>query len=310
MDTRKLKYFLAVVDHDGFSRAAEHLLIAQPSLSQTIAGLEKELGVPLFHRIGRRAVLSEAGMELVGPARLVMRDLDAAQSAVQALRGVRSGRLDIITMPSPGIEPLTSMIAEFIHAHPSVRLNVGAAFTPEEVIESVRSGSSEIGVAGSPTPIRVPGVQVLELERQPLILIVNPEKDTFGPGTAIQREDLGGHRLIASQRGSLMRWLVDDAVARGVSTEIVVEVAHRTSILPLVLAGVGHAVMPSSWAPLAHRSGLRTLLIEPVSHLDVAILSRKEDLTPAARAFLKVAELHASLAAEGHAAGHDQDPHR
>src|SRR6476469_3213203 len=133
VDTRQLKYFLAVVDHDGFNRAAEHLLIAQPSLSQTIAGLEKELGVPLFHRIGRRAVLSEAGKELVGPARLVMRDLDAAQSAVQALRGVRSGRLDIITMPSPGIEPLTSMIAEFIHAHPSVRLNVGAAFTPEEV---------------------------------------------------------------------------------------------------------------------------------------------------------------------------------
>ena len=52
-----------------------------------------------------------------------------------------------------------------------------------------------------------------------------------------------------------MRWLVDDALARGVSTEIVVEVAHRTSILPLVLAGVGHAVMPSSWAPLAHSVG-------------------------------------------------------
>jgi hypothetical protein len=86
LDTRKLRYFLAVVDHDNFSRAAEYLLIAQPSLSQTIAGLEKDLGVPLFHRIGRRAVLSEAGKELIGPARLVMRDLDAAQSAVQALR--------------------------------------------------------------------------------------------------------------------------------------------------------------------------------------------------------------------------------
>jgi DNA-binding transcriptional LysR family regulator len=292
VDTRKLKYFLAVVDHDGFSRAAEHLLIAQPSLSQTIASLEKDLGVPLFHRIGRRAVLSEAGQELVGPARLVMRDLEAAQSAVQALKGVRSGRLDIVSMPSPGIEPLTSMIAGFTRLHPSVRLNVSAAFTPEDVIESVRSGSTEIGLAGSPTRIRVPGIQVLELDRQPLILIVNPQADTFGPGEAIQREELGGHRLVASQRGSLMRWLVDDALARGVDTEIVVEVAHRTSILPLVLAGVGHAVMPSSWAPLAHKSGLRTLLLEPVSHLDVALLSRKEDLTPAAKAFLKIARLH------------------
>ena len=293
MDTRKLKYFLAVVDHGGFNRAAEHLLIAQPSLSQTIAGLEKELGVPLFHRIGRRAVLSDAGKELVGPARLVMRDLDAAQSAVQALRGVRSGQLDIVTMPSPGIEPLTSMIAAFTRSYPSVRLNVEAAFTPEEVIESVRNGSTEIGLAGAATAIRVPGVEVLALERQPLILIVNPQADTFGPGEAIAREDLNGHRLIASQRGSLMRWLVDDALARGVNAEIVVEVAHRTSVLPLVLAGVGHAVMPSSWAPTAGKAGLRTLLIEPVSHLEVAILSRKDDLTPAARAFLQVAKDHA-----------------
>ncbi|MCM0616027.1 LysR family transcriptional regulator [Paenarthrobacter sp. TYUT067] len=298
MDTRKLKYFLAVVDHDGFNRAAEHLLIAQPSLSQTIAGLEKELGVPLFHRIGRRAVLSEAGKELVGPARLVMRDLDAAQAAVQSLRGIRSGKLDIITMPSPGIEPLTSMISAFTQRHPSVRLNVGAAFTPEEVIESVRSGSHEVGLAGSSTPVKVPGVEVLELERQPLILIVNPRADTFpSTHTAIQREELGGHRLIASQRGSLMRWLVDDALAHGVEVEIVVEVAHRTSILPLVLAGVGHAVMPSSWAPTAHKAGLRTLLVEPVNYLDVAVLSRKENLTPAAKAFLQVAASHTASTA-------------
>lgn len=296
MDTRKLKYFLAVVDHGGFNRAAEHLLIAQPSLSQTIAGLEKELGVPLFHRIGRRAVLSDAGKELVGHARLVMRHLDAAQMAVQALHGVSSGRLDIITMPSPGVEPLTSMIADFTRSYPSVHLNVSAAFTPEEVIESVRTGSTEIGLAGSPTAIRVPGVDVLELEKQPLILIVNPQADTFAPGTTLQRGDLDSHRLIASQPGSLMRWMVDDALAHGVNVEIVVEVAHRTSILPLVLAGVGHAVMPSSWAPVAQRSGLRTLLIEPVSHLDVAILSRKADLTPAAQAFLKVAKRHSVTA--------------
>ncbi|MBG6217740.1 DNA-binding transcriptional LysR family regulator [Arthrobacter sp. CAN_A6] len=295
MDTRKLKYFLAVVDHDGFNRAAEHLLIAQPSLSQTIAGLERDLGIPLFHRIGRRVVLSEAGKELVGPARLVMRDLDAAQSAVQALRGVRSGRLDITTMPSPGIEPLTSMVAAYTRLHPSVRLNIGAAFTPEDVIESVRNGSFELGLAGSHEPIRVPGVNVLELGRQPLILIVNPQADRFGSGTAIQREDLAGHRLIASQRGSLMRWLVDDALARGVDTEIVVEVAHRTSVLPLVLGGIGHAVMPSSWAPLAQKSGLRTLVIEPVSYLNVALLSRLANLTPAAQSFLAVARQSAHV---------------
>ena len=68
---------------------------------------------------------------------------------------------------------------------------------------------------------------------------------------SIAPEDLAGHRIIVSQQGSLMRWLVDDVLAGGVECEIVAEVAHRTSILPLVMSGVGHAVLPSSWRPLA-----------------------------------------------------------
>jgi DNA-binding transcriptional LysR family regulator len=297
MDVRQLRYFLAVVDHQGFSRAAEQLLIAQPSLSQTIKSLERDVGVPLFHRVGRRVVLSDAGKELVGPARLVVRDLDAARSALDALKGVRSGRLELTAMPSPGIEPLTSMIATYAGLHPSVTVSVDAAFTPEEVVASVRNGSTEIGLLGSDRPIRVPDLDIMQLERQPLVLIVNPRADVFGKRDALQPGDLGGQRVIVSQRGSLMRSLVDDILASGVRIEIAVEVAHRTSVLPLVLAGVGHAVMPSSWAPLARQSGLRVVGIEPVSVLHVAVLSRTGNLTPAARAFLAVA---ADYAARNH----------
>lgn len=294
MDARQLRYFLAVVDHQGFNRAAEQLLIAQPSLSQTIKALEHEIGVPLFHRVGRRVVLSDAGQELVGPARLVVRDLEAARSAMDALKGVRSGRLDLTAMPSPGIEPLTSMIAAYSRLHPSVTVSVDAAFTSDDVVASVRTGSTEIGLLGSDRPVRVPDVDVVHLERQPLVLIVNPQADVFGRRDAVETGDLGGHRVIVSQRGSLMRSLVDDVLASGVSVEIAVEVAHRTSVLPLVLAGVGHAVMPSSWAPLARQSGLRVMGIEPVSVLHVAVLSRQSDLTPAARAFLAVAADYAA----------------
>ncbi|EYT47573.1 LysR family transcriptional regulator [Kocuria sp. UCD-OTCP] len=292
MDVRQLKYFLAVVDHGGFTRAAEQLIIAQPSLSQTIKGLERELGVSLFHRIGRRVVLSEAGQELVGPARVVVRDVEAARATIDDLRGVRSGRLDVIAMPSPGIEPLTSMITAYAQTHPAVTLNVAAAFTPDEVTEAVRTGSAEIGILGTDRPFRSAEVEVMHLEQQPLVLIVNPGSDDFGVGEAIRREALEGHRVVASQRGSLMRWLVDDALAGGVQVQIAAEVAHRTSVLPLVLAGVGHAVMPSSWTPLARATGLRVLRIEPVTVLHVAVLSRPSDLTPAARAFLEVAAQH------------------
>ena len=86
-----------------------------------------------------------------------------------------------------------------------------------------------------------------------------------------------------------MRWAVDEALAHGVGLEIAVEVAHRTSVLPLVLAGLGHAVLPSSWSVLARQAGLRTASIEPAVLLHVAALSRASELTPAARAFLTVA---------------------
>ena len=114
MDARQLRFFLAVIDYEGFSKAAEQLYIAQPSLSQAIAGLERDLGVALFHRVGRGVKPTDAGLNLIGPARQVLRDLASAQSAMDAVKGITTGRVEIITMPSPGVEPLT-------HDHPAVR---------------------------------------------------------------------------------------------------------------------------------------------------------------------------------------------
>ncbi|GLB68260.1 LysR family transcriptional regulator [Arthrobacter mangrovi] len=117
--------------------------------------LEQEVGVPLFHRVGRRVVLSEVGRELVGPARAVVRDLEVARSAVVAVKGLRSGRMALSAMPSPGIEPLTSMIAAFFRRYTAVVVSVDAAFTTDDVVASIRSGSSEIGILRC-SPRRVP----------------------------------------------------------------------------------------------------------------------------------------------------------
>ena len=161
MDIRQLKYFLAVVDHNGFSRAAKQLMVAQPSLSQAIATFERELGMPLFHRIGRGVVLSEAGQALVGPARVVLRDLDEAKATMRELKGLRGGRIDLVTMPSPGMEPLTTILTAFSRAHPEVTVNAEAAFTPEEVLSLVRTGSAEIGVLGSQSCYALSALTVL-----------------------------------------------------------------------------------------------------------------------------------------------------
>ena len=262
MDIRQLKFFLAVADHNGFSRAAQHLMVAQPSLSQAIATFERELGMPLFHRIGRGVVLSEAGAALVGPARVVLRDLDEAKATIRALKGLRGGRIDLVTMPSPGMEPLTTILTTFSRAHPEVTVNAEAAFTPEEVLSLVRTGSAEIGILGSPEPTQAADLDVIALERQALVLISGPNDD-WPAGESISRDDLTGCRLIVSQRGSLMRALVDDVLASGIEVSIVAEMADHTSILPTVAQRLGRAVVPASWTESARRSGARVETITP-----------------------------------------------
>lgn len=317
MDARQLSYFLAIVDHGGFGRAAEHLHIAQPSLSQAIGGLERELGVDLFHRVGRGVVLTDTGTRLIEPARQVVRDLEAVRDTARSARGLRRGRVDLVSTPSPGIEPLTTLMASFAREYPLMTVNVAGAFTPEEVVQHVRSGAAEIGLLGSAGHPRTADLRVLPVEEQPLVLLSPPEEEGTppertgsggtGPGQDwIDRADLGGLRLIASQRGSLMRQIVDDILAGGTDAHLAAEVDHRTSILPLVLSGLGHAVMPSSWKPIATRMGARVRLIEPVSRLRVVIVSRASRMTPAAQAFLGVAEHYARTRPEAEPEGSAQ----
>ena len=118
----------------------------------------------------------------------------------------------------------------------------------------MRSGACEIGILGSAEPPRAADLDVVELESQALVLISGPD-DEAPAGRTVRREDLSGCRLIVSQRGSLMRALVDDVLAEGIEVTIVAEIAHRTSILPMVFNGIGRAVMPSSWTQTARRAG-------------------------------------------------------
>jgi DNA-binding transcriptional LysR family regulator len=256
-----------------------------------MAGLERELGVKLFVRAGRGVSLTDAGTQLVAPARRVLRELDDAAQVVQSSKGLRRGRVALVTMPSPGIEPLTTIMTDFVEAWPAMTVDVAGVFTPEEVVETVLSGVAEIGILGSSGQPYTGNLAVRHIEDQPLVLI-SPPRSGLPTGDTIGRGDLSGLRLIASQRGSLMRQLVDEVLASGTDVHIAAEVAHRTSILPLVLSGVGHAVMPSSWNAIAGAVGAEVRRIEPASVLRVAAVWREKWVTPGAAAFLEVMDRH------------------
>ncbi|GAB3160033.1 LysR family transcriptional regulator [Amycolatopsis stemonae] len=288
MDARHLRYFLAVVDHGSVNKAAAALYVAQPSLSQALRALERDLGQDLFHRVGRRLVLTDAGRALIEPARQVVRGLENARASVESVAGLQVGRVEIAAMPSQAVEPLAGMIKAVTERHPGLSVSVRAAFTAGEVVAQVRSGQTELGLLGAGEPLAAAGVEVRDVGTQRFVL-VSPEDGPFAPGSVVRHEDLAGHRVIVGQLGTGMRQLVDEIRAGGVDLTEVVETEHREAILPLVLGGVGVAVLTDSWAPLARQAGALVLELTPARHLHLALVSRTGGLTPAAKAFVDVA---------------------
>ena len=146
MDVRRLAIFLEVVDQGGFTRAADALDIAQPSVSQAVRELEDDLGTPLFHRLARSVALTPAGEALVLSARQVRRDMENGRLAVQEVAGLGRGRLDLACLPTLAVAPLAPLVGAFRAAYPQVSIVLSDPQDTAELVEFVRSGRSEVGL--------------------------------------------------------------------------------------------------------------------------------------------------------------------
>src|SRR5664279_5314190 len=156
MELRQVEYVVGVVEHGGFTRAAAALHVTQPALSEGIGRLEAELGVALFHRVGRRAVISAAGEAFLEPARQLLRDRSVLITSVAAVVGLEAGRLDLVALPTLAVVPLSPLVGAFRQAHPRVVVHIEQPEEAAAVTTRVRSGRSEIGLAE--LPIDEPGL--------------------------------------------------------------------------------------------------------------------------------------------------------
>lgn len=286
MDVRQLRYFLAIVDHGGVHRAARELFVAQPSVSQALRALERDLGTDLFHRTGRRLVLSPAGERLIDPAREVLRGVELARATVEAVHGLRSGRLVLSAMPSQAVSPLAPMIVRYRVDHPEVEVVVRAANTPPEVAAAVRAGVAELGMLGTPgLGPELAGLTVHHLETQAFVLVAATEAD-LPAGEPVPPDALAGQRLIVGQAGTGIRRAADDILRRSRGSRIAVEIEHREAVLPLVLGRVGVAVLSESWRELARSAGAAVRDLASDEVLRVCLVHREGRLSPAAAAFL------------------------
>ncbi|NJC82820.1 LysR family transcriptional regulator [Planosporangium mesophilum] len=283
MDVRQVSYFLAVVEHGGFGRAASALEVAQPTLSQSVRALERELGADLFHRVSHGVVLSSAGRAFIGPARQVLRGIAAARQSVDS--GGRSGlSLDLVTVPVLAVHPGAALVGSFLRANPTMFVRIDEPDTDDQLHLLVRDGQSELGLSHLPLPHL--GLDVIELGVQELWLAFPPGTDV-GTDKAVPLTRLDGRDVIGVPRSSWQRGFVERALRdQGVRTRLAVEAAPREAVVPLVLGGVGAAFVLRESAETAAGLGAVVRPTDPPLRQAYGLVHRPGPLSTATRAFV------------------------
>ncbi|MDN5382152.1 MULTISPECIES: LysR family transcriptional regulator [Streptomyces] len=281
MQFQQLQYFVAVAETRHFTRAAELVHVAQPSLSQQIKALERELGADLFLRARGNITLTDAGEALLPLARRILADADTARHAVQELVQLRRGRVRLGATPSLCTGLLPDVLRAFHDRYPGIRLLIEEGGSHDLVRELAR-GALDLALIVLPLPTPSPALTTVELLREDLVVVSSPEAPPPGGRgrRTVRIADLQGERLVMFRHGYDLRELTVAACrAEGFEPDFAVEGGEMDAVLGFVRAGLGVAVVPRMVATRAGL-GLRvTPLARPGLHRTIA-LAHRSDVDP------------------------------
>jgi DNA-binding transcriptional LysR family regulator len=291
MTFRQLECFLTVAHERSFSRAAQKIHLAQPTLSQHILDLEGELGTSLFLRRARQVSLTEAGRIFEPRAQRVLAAADDARHAVLGLDGLLRGSLLVGAGTTPGIYVLPKVIAAFQARYPAVELSLRIA-NSRVIEEEIRADRLDVGVVGG--HVLGPGERCVDAGLvDGLVLIVAPKHPWARRGRVAARE-LATERLLIREAGSATRHVMERALqSAGISVSRTMELDHTEAIKQSVMAGLGVAFV-STYA-VADEVRARQLTAVTVQGLRIrrhfhVIHGEGRELSPSARAFLPLLE--------------------
>jgi LysR family transcriptional regulator, hydrogen peroxide-inducible genes activator len=186
MELHQFRYFVAVADLGSFTRAAEKCLVAQPSLSQQIIKLERELRQPLFDRLGRTVRLTEAGQALYAEAVSILRAVDEVQQRVAATNDPEQGTVNVGAIPTIAPYLLPPILKAF-----SKRFSQAAVALHENLTEFIVRGCLEgelnIGVIASPLDNALLQTEALFTEE---LLLALPPKHRLSKQRKITLEEV------------------------------------------------------------------------------------------------------------------------
>ncbi|MEE1781559.1 LysR substrate-binding domain-containing protein [Streptomyces sp. SP17BM10] len=251
MQLQQLRYFLAVAETRHFTRAAEATHVAQPSLSQQIRSLERELGAELFHRTRGRIALTDAGDALLPLARRILADTESARLAVQETVQLRRGRVRLGAPPSLCTSLVPDVLRVFRDRYPGVALGVREGGS-RDLVRWLAAGELDLALVITPASGEAaPALDVTELLHEELVLVAS---DAPKKRRTVRVAELRGRPLVMFREGYDVREATLAACrAAGFEPEFAVEGGEMDAVLGFVRAGLGPAVVPGM---VAARSGL------------------------------------------------------
>ncbi|TWF80680.1 LysR family transcriptional regulator [Pseudonocardia hierapolitana] len=290
MRYRRLGYFVAVAEELSFTRAAQRLHMAQPPLSQQIALLEKEIGTPLFDRSRRTIRLTAAGAALLPEARRLLTDLDETVRMVRSVGDGTVGRLAVGFVPSAINGVLADLLREFRATHPAVELTL-REMAPDALLRAVHDRRLDLAVLY--LPVSDPDLDQRRLASEELLLAL-PEAHPAAAARAISLADVADEPFVLPERHDVPG-LHAAVTALFTDAGVTPRIAQRgvwliQTVLGLVAAGTGLAVVPSSATALRRHGVLLRPLTDAAPRLELAAIWRRDNASSPLKGLLDVME--------------------
>ena len=278
---RQLEYFIAVAEEEHFTRAAERLIIAQPSLSRTVKDLEDALRVDLFVRESTGVTLTDAGRELLEGARTICGLVDRTVDSVRATAAGQRGHLRLAYYgPSFFNNFVTREALDRFRAEtPDAEVSALEVFS-EQVIAALREGRIDVAISRGVSPVS--DIEQRLIVTEPLVAMVS-DTDELATKPELRFADLDGHNLLGFRR-DLTRAQHDRVMelARkfNVTLNVTRELSQLSTIAHYVSQGEGISVVPAS-SGICRFPGVTTReFCDPEATLDLFAVTRRGESSP------------------------------
>lgn len=263
MDLKQLDYFIHVAERKSFSKAAVVLDIAQSALSRQVRALEIELRETLLLRTGRGVELTEAGRRLFEHGVGILQLVSQARAEMTATRDAPVGQVTVGLPPTIGRQLTLPLIDGFRRRMPQARLAIVEGLSTH-IAEWITSGRVDLGLLYNPEA--QPGLEIESVLQECLCLVQPASADANGSRGPLPLGELGRFPLVLPERAHVIRRLLDtQAMLAGLRLDIAWEVSSVASILDLVCAGYGHAVLTASAVAASGRADALSVrpIVEP-----------------------------------------------